>query len=79
MGDLKLVSLADRPLPKRPKFKEGAEVTLCSGGEVMTVEASGPERTTCIWHDTSGALQEGTFDRQHVPQHSIPLAHRWPR
>ena len=44
---------AERKAGEGP-FEGGAQVHLKSGGPVMTVEASGPEWTTCVWFDDVG-------------------------
>lgn len=56
MEKLKLVSsLPAKPKPPEPgPFAIGDLVHLKSGGPLLTVQASGPEWSHCIWFDDVG-------------------------
>ena len=62
MADLKVVRIAAEVAKRKPKFREGDDVVLKGHAEdIMTVEDSGTDYTTCIWHDSSGVLQRERF------------------
>ena len=62
-GKLKLVSANDDPQKRKPRipFKEGQEVILKCGGDVMVVETAGPKSTQCVYQDGYGQPQFVTF------------------
>jgi hypothetical protein len=57
------VSINGEPEKRKPRipFKEGQEVILKCGGDVMVVDNPGPKFTTCVYQDGYGQPQFVTF------------------